>query len=418
MLKWIKSSGISFICISIFILYLSSSSIFTQNDTFTSVVFLFLLVLFFIRRNKLDPFLFYVLIVWFAINFMSAWAVNTKQNISFITLTGVTIRILMPYLIVKIIGIHFFDKIVKYVYVLSIIGLIFFSIQLLFPGLFFSISDKLDFMTQDEQYEAGGWYIFVYMFSGWAGNRNCGFMWEPGAFSCILIFVLCFQLFRNKFKIDRYIIVLVMSIISTFSTSGFLALFLIMISFFLYRKSKVINPFYTATIFLVVALCINFYFTSDFMESKINRNIDEKDKEYTLVTGLERINRVEEFNRGLEQSFNWPFGNGVLNSEYRIQRHGYAVGPNSLSMILMQWGWVGMFFFLFASAKVVYFFTKQVFVSILLTASFCTGLYSNPYIMRYIIFAVFFYYYIYLNVSDNKKAFVEWQLNNYLRPNT
>lgn len=402
MYKWLKNSGLSFLYISIFILYLSYASIFVKNDIFTSLVFLFLLIIFVIKGHKLDPILYYVLFVWITINIVSAYFINASQEFSFITLTGVTLRIIMPYLIIKLIGIKFFEKLVQYVYVLSIIGLVLFSVQIIYPDLFYSLSTKLNFMTQEEQTDVGGWYVFVYMFSGWASDRNCGFAWEPGAYSCILIFILCYQLVRNKFKLDRYSIIFIISLISTFSTSGFIALFLISISFFLYRKKILVIPVYMLGMIGLIAFSFNFYLTSSFMKEKIDRNIEEQNLEIESLSGYGRINRLEEFNRGLEQSFHWPLGNGILDSDYRIQKHGNDKGSNSLSVILTQWGWVGILFLIYTTAGIYNFYLKNIYVSLLLACAFCIVLYSNPFVMRYLVFAVFFYFYLYINSSQKR----------------
>jgi len=406
MFKWIKRSGATFLCITAFVLYLSYASTLVQNDVFTSLVFLFLLILFFVRGNKFDPILYYILLVWLTINFFSAFFINTNQEFSFITLIGVTLRIIMPYLMVKIIGIHFFEKVIQYVYVLSIIGLVLFSIQLLYPDLFFTFSDRLNFMTQSEQHAAGGWYIFVYMFSGWATARNCGFAWEPGAYSCILIFLLSFQLAKEKFKIDKYSLVFIVALITTLSTSGFMALFLILISILIYRRKILINPFYLIGMIALIAFSIYFFRTSDFMMQKIDQNIADENIETEHFSGMERINRIEEFNRGLDQSFYWPLGNGILDSDYRIKKYGNAVGPNSLSTILMQWGWIGMIFFLFTTSGLFYYYSKKFVVAALLTVAFCMTLYSNPFMMRYIVFASFFYYYLYVK-GPKRSLFIE-----------
>lgn len=407
MFRWIKASSLTFLCITIFILYLSYASTLVENDIFTSFVFLFLLIVFFAKGHSFDPIIYYTLFVWLSINFLSAILINTNQEFSFVTLIGVSLRIIMPYLLVKIVGIQFFEKVVQYAFVLSIIGLILFSIQIIYPDLFYSLSDKLNLITQEEQVNAGGWYIFVYMFSGWATLRNCGFAWEPGAYSCILVFLLCYHLVVRNFRIDKYSIVFIIALITTKSTSGFFALFLILISLYLYRSKIQLNPFYLFGVIGVIAFAINFYNTSEFMKVKIDRYIEEQDHVVELEEGMGYINRVEEFNRGLDQSFHWPLGNGILASDYRNQKFGFASGSNSISAILMQWGWIGMYFFLFTTAGLYYFYSKKIVVAISLTLAFCMVLFSNPFMMRYLVFASFFYYYIYLKRSLRSITIVE-----------
>jgi hypothetical protein len=279
----------------------------------------------------------------------------------------------------------------------------------MFNDLFYSLAGLLNFMTQSEQRNSGGWYIFIYMYSGWAQDRNCGFAWEPGGYACILIFLLGYQLVRNHFKFDKYSIVFIISIISTFSTSGYIALYLLAVSIILYKKRKFRNPFYLIASIGLLAFFVQFYNTSEFMKKKIDRYIEEKDIQYTTATGLERINRIEELDRTIDASMQWPFGNGILNSDFRINKYGHATGPNSISALLLQWGWIGIYFLFITTFGFYYFFSKRVLISILLTSAFFVVLNSNPDSMRYLIFSTFFFYYIFL--SSVKKEFTIFKRN-------
>lgn len=401
MIKWIRNNGIEIFLLTIFFLYVSYAASWVVNDVFTSVIFAIILIIFFFKKKKADNIIYITLLVWFLINFISAVFINKHQAFSFITLIGVTLRIIMPYLIVKIIGVSFFDKAIKYAYYLSIIGLILFSIQLITPNLFYSLAPRLNFMTQQEQHESGGWYIFAYMFSSWAPDRNCGFAWEPGAYSCIITILLAIHLAKQQFKIDIIAIVFLISIITTFSTSGYLALFLIFVSYIIKKKNVIVNPFYLIASLLIIAFAIKFYRTSDFMKNKIDFYIENEDVEYMHFTGVLRINRLEEFNRTLDQSLNWPFGNGVLLSEHRLNKYGVGTGPNSIASILSQWGWIGVFFFLYSFTSFFFFYSKRISISILLTLSVCFVLFSNPFSMRYIVFALFYYYFLFF-IRKNK----------------
>jgi hypothetical protein len=403
-----KKFDLQFILITLFILYTSYGSTWVMNDAVTACVFLFVFLAFVFTRQHFDSTIILVIAVWLLINFLSANFINTHEEFSYISLIGVTIRIVMPYMIVKICGINFFDRLIKYVYVLAIISLILFGLQTLNKGIFYAMAPTLNFMTQEVQHDAGGWYIFIYMFSAWASDRNCGFAWEPGAYACVLVFLLCYQLVKNRFQLDKYVSVFLISLITTFSTSGYLCMFLILIALFLYKDKRELHPAYFLGLIVFIIFSFFFFQTSEFMEKKIIRYYENQKNEYTLDTGQERINRVEEFNRGLEQSLEWPLGNGVLTSEFRKNKYGNAVGPNSLSSILTQWGWLGLIGFLLTTIYFYNFFAKRLVVSCLLTLSCCIVLYSNPFMMRYLVYAIMFYYFLYIKkvqriVKDDKK---------------
>ncbi len=397
---WFQANGLSFFCISIFILYLSSASYFVQDDIFTSVVFAILLLVFLIKQLKFDSLFFATIIVWFIINIFSSF-ININQDFPYLTLIGVTLRIVMPYLIVKIIGVTFFDQTIKYAYILSIIGLLLFSIQLLATNLFYGLAPYLNLITQQEQSENGGWYIFIYMFSSWAPYRNCGFAWEPGGYSCIITILLAINLVKRNFKLDKISLVFLLSIITTLSTSGYLALFLLFIAYVIANKNVIINPFYLISLIVTIIFAIHFYQTSDFLGDKIDTYVENADVEYNHFTGIVRINRIEEFNRALDQSWNWPLGNGVFLSEYRLNKYGTGTGSNSFASILTQWGWLGLILFFYSLFMFFYFFTKNYVISLIIPFSITFVLFSNPFSMRYIVFALFFYYFIHINKQQN-----------------
>lgn len=94
--------------------------------------------------------------------------------------------------------------------------------------------------------------------------RNCGFSWEPGRFSCILILALFFNIVRTNFKIsDKNFLILLAALISAQSTTGYIV-FIIMISIY-YLMTKKINFIYIA----IAALLVVLVSTLPFMRDKI-----------------------------------------------------------------------------------------------------------------------------------------------------
>ena len=68
------------------------------------------------------------------------------------------------------------------------------------------------------------------MGQGSGAYRNCGFTWEPGGFACFLILAIIINLASNKFKIrNKSLMILILSLITTFSTTGYMAFAFIMI---------------------------------------------------------------------------------------------------------------------------------------------------------------------------------------------
>ena len=104
--------------------------------------------------------------------------------------------------------------------------------------------------------------------------RNCGPFWEPGAFQGFLNLSLFFELtmkqFRDKFWKIR-VIILIVTIVTTFSTGGYVVLFAILLYYFSYDKK--INSV-VKILFTIGCLSIFYYlyFKLDFLGQKISND--------------------------------------------------------------------------------------------------------------------------------------------------
>lgn len=113
---------------------------------------------------------------------------------------------------------------------LSMISLICFFGYQLFPVL-----RELNLVKNTTGYLFSNIYIFVYNLSL---ARNCGMFWEPGAFGTFLCMAMLFELTRDNPRI-KYVIVFLASIVTTFSTSAYIAsLFIVLYYLFLKHRTK------------------------------------------------------------------------------------------------------------------------------------------------------------------------------------
>ena len=382
---------------SLFTLYLSSSSSWLENDTFLIVSILAVLITFFIKGCKFDKEIFYVLTVWTLINIFS-YFINDSNTFSIATFGSLTMRMLMPYFMLKIIGKGFFDGLHKYLFALCLISFPFFLIESIDPAFIQSLAPSLNFMTMDEQKASGGFYIFVYMHSGWAqymydfSIRNSGFMWEPGAYAAVLSFMIVYQLFKNNFKITYKTIFLVICMLTTYSTSGFIALFSIIIMFFFYNRTFYKKYKYFIPIIIIPLVMGGYYLyrSADFMENKIENYLEQGTKtnkwEYKGNKAL-RVNRIAYMQIALESSIHNPIGNGITANKYIATKYHNAKGPNSLATILIQWGWIGLIVVLYC---IYNFKIKGLKAGFILLIPLAICLFSNPFSFRYLIFAIVF----------------------------
>ena len=192
---------VDYLVIALMVLYISGASAITKSHLFVLFSFIVLCLIFIVRKRHIDvPFLLF-LAIWCFINLISS-LVNDLSTFSLPFFLNETGRMIMAYLMIKIVGPSLFNKFSKFTFPLIVLSLFLFTFQLLGESIFHSLAPKLNFLTQELQKQAGGWSLFVYTFNGFAVDRNSGFMWEPGAYAAILIFFLYYRLFINNFKVD------------------------------------------------------------------------------------------------------------------------------------------------------------------------------------------------------------------------
>lgn len=384
------------IIITLFVLYIAASSTISTNDIFSIIVTIFLIIVFFNRKLTVDPFIFILLTVWGLINFLSI-ILNGSENFNFITFIGVTIRMIMAYLMIKIVGINFFERFSQYAFKLVIISSVFFLLNLFLPLVFESLSKYLNFITLPEQKQAGGWYIFVYMFNAWAApDRNSGFMWEPGAYAGVLIFLILYRLLINKFKLDKQLLILQLALLSTFSTAGYIALFVIILFLIIQNsnRSLIYRVFLPFTLIFVLFLGFLIFKETSFLGDKIRHYLDKGTESTDWSFQNQYVLRVSRLGIAViefESSLFRPFGNGILQSKYVLDKYGPVSGPNSLADILRQWGWLGILFMIYAFFIFTKIFTRSPLYAMCFILSMCIVLFSNPFLFKYLIYGIIFY---------------------------
>ncbi len=394
----IKITKLDFSIITLLILYIVGAASFIGSDFFAVSVFIVLFIIFIFKVKKFDFYIFVILFIWGVINIMSV-LINGLESSTFIAFLGVTIRMIIPYFMLKIVGSDFFEKFYKYAYILSLISIIIFLLDVLFHDIFIELSKYLNFMTVAEQKLRGGWYIYIYMFSAWndfSEYRNCGFMWEPGAFAFILVFLILYRFMRNDFKIDRQVVVLTFGLITTFSTAGYLSLFVIILFYLLHlaKKNKKILWLIPFVLGVFIFSSIKFYNSNRFMKDKIEEYVDKGTSSYEWSFQQQYVTRVSRLGIAmieLESSLHWPFGNGVQKNFFTLEKYGNVFGPNSLAEILRQWGWLGVIFLVYT----FYLFSNRFYQSNLFSICFILSmgivLFSNPFVIKYLIYVIVFY---------------------------
>ncbi len=340
---------------------------------------------------------------------MISYLVNGKLPIN--TFLGYILKMFIPYFIVKIIGASFFEKLYRFLFILVIIATSLYIVEVIAPSFVKSLTPYLNFLLHGRMLANGDFYIIVYKHLGAYAHyygifpRNCGFMWEPGAYAWILNFMIVYKLHRDNYVLDKKVLLLVLALISTFSTAGYLGLFFIVIFYLIKRGTRtalLILPFvFLAFIFGSVKL----FNSADFMSEKLTyyQEIGMDVREATFgEQSWERVTRIAMGRISLENSLVRPWGDGINLSSYIVRKYGEISSPNALASLLSEWGWLGFIAFVIAVWRFNPAGFKKGFGPLLLIPLFIS-LFSNPFNnCRYLMFAIFYYSIICKNFRNRK----------------
>lgn len=224
------------------------------------------------RRLKVDKFF----IVFFLAYVVVMVAQMVKFNyLPFTTYIGVSIRIFLAYFTVRVLGRNFTKYYVDIIYVVSIAGFFIYIPQLIIPGLEQFFVSSISPLFRNPLYSGDIYYapdIIFYVFNSGVGSfRNCGPFWEPGAYAGFLVIAIIFHYMESKTITDKKSIVLILALLSTFSTTGLLALMFFLV---MYLGHKVAPIYKLILIPTILAAIIISFTTIDLLGEKIVSQLD------------------------------------------------------------------------------------------------------------------------------------------------
>jgi len=301
---------LKFFFLFFFIVFFSGASSIAANEILFMLFNLILVVYGFLFIQNYDKKEFKYLVIFLLTILLVYFVKNGKINIW--TFGGFFLRIINAYLIVRIFKGFFIVNLVRIVVGLTIVSLFGFIFQLLIPDYFFEVND---FFGLDEGVKVISSSLLFNMNLLIHPNRNCGFMWEPGAFAGVLTVTL----YLNNYFITKNrklnALVLVLGILSTMSTMGYLSL-----AVHLFAKIKFKNKL--LAVFVLVFSIISLYNLSDelpFIREKIVNQIVNMDTEIENVT---RVNKMG-YRSGLTR-----FGSILIDWDVFVNNPLIGLGPD------------------------------------------------------------------------------------------
>ncbi|GAF03661.1 O-antigen ligase family protein [Saccharicrinis fermentans] len=201
------------------------------------------------------------------------------------TYLGLHVRVLFAYLSIKAVGkkmmTYYVDILVfsvwtsLFFYVLSYVG----SIEHFFENSIAPLfSNPLIKETNYKIWPSVILYTFNAQGEGleWL-KRNSGPFWEPGAFSGFLMVALLFNIIISGQLNNKKNRILMLGVLSTFSTSGLLVL-VVLISFYLVLNRDLLRRYVLVPIVVITGIIA--FFSVDFLGSKVVRKMSYSDATY------------------------------------------------------------------------------------------------------------------------------------------
>jgi hypothetical protein len=231
--------------------------------------------------------------------------------------------------------------------------------------------------------------------------RNCGFAWEPGGFAvflCLAIFINLFFI-KSEVKLNRRFWVMVLALLSTQSTTGYIIFIIIMIFYIFQANMKVV-----ILLFPILVIGIVFLFSLPFMKDKIIEYFKEASQVDIIVAesiGTETTRNPQRF-ASFIISFRDFKNNPILGYGGQVEERWFNkirsnIAPISgIGNLLAQYGLVGFFFFMTLLINSSRFFSRNfnyngsfLLFLILLLITISYSLIFTPIVMSFWMFQFF-----------------------------
>ena len=276
---------------------------------------------------------------------------------------------------------NFWDKYEQFLYKLALISTIFYILSLFFPSMFNSLTSVFRPFTADIFYQKESqkyyFYAFFFTYMGNGNFRNSGFMWEPGAYAMILNILIAYNICRQGFQLNRHIKVYTIILLTTFSTAGYLAFFIILLLFLLKGQ----NIYIKALILICTAFSIGWLMNADFLLPKIEEFISSAQKGIVHHQGYRKLyeaNRILSFKLLTDKFLMFPIGWGCVQDTTSYMALKHIVTVNGLGNTLVTWGIFAFSFFMYSIGNFFYQYRQSIIIVTLSLLVVCISFFSNP----------------------------------------
>ncbi|MCH6198328.1 hypothetical protein MMU07_01955 [Aquiflexum sp. LQ15W] len=387
-----------FIPLVIAISMFANTLFFVDTPWFLVLAFLFLGYKHFEQKFGNSRVLIAFLLSWAIINLVAF--VYHRTGFSVITFFGYAIRMSIAFFLVHAWKSQFWNKFESLIFIMTIVSLGFYCLNLIFPHLFNQIHVIFQPFTNNVYLQKDAqlyyWNNFFYTHSGRNDLRNSGFMWEPGAFAMSSVLMIVYNWTKGGIKYSKRFWVYSLAIVTTLSTAGYISLMLLIFSNSLKRLQGIIFIFLAITLVLLNPQVLY----NDFLIPKIEQFIKEAEEDTVYSQEFSdrfEANRIAYFGINFLKSMDYPFGHGVIEDRSSSASSLKIVGVGGLAEVLYKWGFVGLIGFLWVIFKLLIIYlpisTKKI-QHISIFGAIIIPLFSNPIENTLIGFMILFSFYL------------------------
>lgn len=225
--------------------------------------------------------------------------------------------------------------------------------------------------------------------------RNCGFSWEPGRFSCILIIALFINIARNNLNIkDKNFIILSFALISAQSTTGYIVFIIMLATYYIWNKK--VNPIYIGIFLVAISSVATLPFMKEKLTNLYSNSLNIEQQVYDLIyltkqKANEEYYVPQRFDGFMFQLINLrhtplligegrDFTQFYLNKEMGFQ----IVASEGILAIIIQYGIImalGAYYLVFRSSRILCPQCPLLFFLIFIMINFSYSLWEPPLIM-------------------------------------
>lgn len=309
--------------------------------------FLVLVVLWYLKdgqKSKLNGYFYAYAILIVSLQFIQSFVYELFPLKTFL---GEYLRIAFALLALKTLGDAYIDTFIKFVLLFAAISLVFYVPSIVIKGFApFMIKNvaritMAPFVPSTDMY-LGRESIILFNFNQIELYRNSGFYWEPGSHGGFLIMALFLNLFyRGETLLKKSSILLLVTILTTLSTTTYLALFVLVI--FSLKDYLLRRPVISLSLLaVIIAGAFVMYNKLDFLNNKINKQLEYSNK------GVPGESRFNSFLADLRILSEHPIIGTGRNIEMKFGKKFYNLGAsqvhrnNGIGVLLATYG---VFFF-------------------------------------------------------------------------